>query len=220
MKIETIIFDLDGTLMDSSEGIVEAFNYALGKFHLPIQPAERITPMIGFPVENMFSKFNFQPGAGLKNAFRAKAMETVVKASEPLAGAEEVIKSLFNEGFNLGIATTKIRAHIEGILAKLDWVGYFNSFIGGDEVLEVKPHPEQIETLMGRMGTNNKVTVVVGDTINDILAARQLGITEIAIRSPYGNSLSVQQLKPQYFLEGIDELPEILSKLNYPRIDL
>jgi len=214
MKITTIIFDLDGTLIDSSDGIVEAFNHALKQFDLPVQPPERITPMIGFPVEHMFSEFTDNSIVELKSAFHTKAMATVVRASQPLEGAEESIKSLFESGFKLGIATTKIRVHIDGILDKLEWGEYFEAVIGGDEVSQVKPHPEQFELLLNRMSANCDNAAVVGDTVNDILAARQLGITEIAVRSPYGNSIQVQQLKPHFFLENIDELLETLTKIN------
>jgi len=214
MKVTTIIFDLDGTLIDSSEGIVEAFNHALQEFGLPAVAAEKITPMIGFPVESMFQQVTTEAIAELKNAFRTKAMETVVKASRPLFGAEKVITSLFDRGFKLSIATTKIRAHLDGILEKLGWDEYFATVVGGDEVSAVKPHPEQFEFLMKKSNCDKNSAVVVGDTINDILAARAAGLTEIAVRSPYGNSIQVQQLKPRYFLEEIDELPEVISRLN------
>ena len=215
MKIKAVIFDLDGTLIDSSDGIVEAFNYALRQFNLPEQPPDRITPLIGFPVESMFQELAGKSVPGMKRAFRTKAMETVVKASLPLSGVNEVVASLFSDGYKMGIATTKIRSHIDGILEKLEWKEFFQAVIGGDEVMQVKPHPEQFEALLKKMNCGKESAVVVGDTINDILAARHLGITEIAVRSPYGNSIQVQQLKPHFFLEDINELPDILSELNY-----
>ncbi len=214
MRIKAVIFDLDGTLIDSSDGIVEAFNYVLRQFNLPEQPHERISAMIGFPVESMFQELTGISEPEMKSAFRTKATQTVVKASQPLEGVNEVLSSLFDSGYKLGIATTKIRAHIDGILEKLEWREFFGAVIGGDEILQVKPHPEQFEALLKRMKSDCESAVVVGDTVNDILAARQLGITEIAVRSPYGNSLQVQQLRPHFFLEEIGELPEVLNKLN------
>ena len=214
MRIKAVIFDLDGTLIDSSEGIVEAFNYALKQFNLPQQPHDKIAPMIGFPLESMFQELIGISKPEMKNAFRTKAMETVVEASRPLGGVNEVVGSLFNSGYKMGIATTKIRAHIDGILEKLEWEEFFTAVIGGDEVMQVKPHPEQFEHLLKKMNCGAESSVVVGDTINDILAARQLGITEIAVRSPYGNSIQVQQLRPHFFLEDINELPDVLRKLN------
>lgn len=214
MKIKAIIFDLDGTLIDSSDGIVEAFNYALRQFHLPEQPHDKIAPMIGFPLDHMFVQLAGHSNPELKSAFRKKGMETVVRASQALPGANEVVISLFDTGCKLGIATTKSRSDIDGILEKLGWREFFEAVIGGDEVSQVKPHPEQFELLLVKMKSDCANTVVVGDTINDILPARQLGITEIAVRSPYGNSLEVQQLKPHFFLEEIQELQDVLKELN------
>lgn len=213
-KITTIIFDLDGTLIDSSEGICEAFNHAIGLHGLAPVNREKITPLIGFPVEAMFQLVTDSQIQELKSAFRAKAMETVVKASRPLEGAEEAIISLYKSGYTLAIATTKIRPHIEGILEKLKWKEYFESAVGGDEVSHVKPHPAQFECLIDRLSCSTDSVAVVGDTINDILAARAIGLTEIAVRSPYGNSIQIQQLKPQYFMEGISELPELVESIQ------
>ncbi len=213
-RIKAIIFDLDGTLIDSSDGIVEAFNFTLRQFNLPEQPQNKITPMIGFPVESMFQVLAGYSSPELKSTFRNKAMETVVKASEPLPGANEAVTSLFKAGYKLGIATTKIRPHIDAILKKMKWREFFEAVIGGDEVSQVKPHPEQFESLLAKMNSDCLSTVAVGDTINDILPARLLGLIEIAVRSPYGNSLQVQQLRPHYFLEDLTELPDVLEGLN------
>jgi phosphoglycolate phosphatase-like HAD superfamily hydrolase len=72
----------------------------------------------------------------------------------------------------------------------------------------------QFEALLKKMNCKSADAVVVGDTINDILAARQLGNIEIAVRSPYGNSIQVQRLKPHFFLEDINELGDVLKVLN------
>jgi pyrophosphatase PpaX len=210
-KITTIIFDLDGTLIDSSEGIVEAYNYALTQYDMAPVERERIVPLIGFPVESMFQLVTDKYIPELKSAFRAKAMETVVKSSLPLKGAEETLTALFEKHYRLSIATTKIRPHIDGILEKLNWRSFFDSVVGGDEVSQVKPHPAQFQHLIGKLNCSNSSVAAVGDTINDILAARALGLTEIAVRSPYGNSIPVQQLNPHYFLEDISELKEVLE---------
>lgn len=213
--IKHILFDLDGTLIDSSGGIIEAFNFALQKFGLSPQPSEMITPMIGFPVEMMFQKVTGENITGLKNCFREKAKETVVASALPLDGADDAVLSLFNRNLKLGIATTKIRSHIDGILEKLDWNKYFEAVIGGDEVNKVKPHPEQFEALMNLLHGNKDTSIVVGDTTNDLLAARQLGLKTVAVRSPYGTSDDVLKLNPEYFIRSINQLPDLLEDLNY-----
>ncbi len=213
-RIKAIIFDLDGTLIDSSEGIVEAFNFALRQFNLPEQPPSRIASMIGFPLDQMFQELAGNSNPELQIAFRNKGRETVAKASQPLEGVNEVVASLFDSGYKLGIATTKSRQNIDAILEKMGWWEFFMAVIGGNEVSQVKPHPEQFEWLLGKMNSDCTNTAVVGDTINDILPARQLGLTEIAVRSPYGSSLQVQQLGPHFFLEDLSELADVLGVLN------
>ena len=217
MKNNTIIFDLDGTLIDSSEGIVAAFNHALKKFGLPQQPPEKITPMIGFPVETMFGQFTTNSLNELKSAFRTKAMETVVNASRPLPGAEAAIISLFEDGYKLGIATTKIRSHIDGILEKLGWVDFFEAVIGGDEVSNVKPHPEQFEQLLKKMNSQIESSVVVGDTVNDVLAAKATGVRVVAVCSPYGGEAELRASQPDYVIDKISQLPFLLNNGNPQR---
>ena len=138
---KTIILDLDGTLIDSANGIVEAFNFAMTQNGLPSQPAKEIIKHIGYPLEHMFGQYTSTNFVSLKNDFREKAVQTVVQASSSLEGAHDTVVSLFESGYKLGIATTKIRTHIDGILHKLGWGNYFSEVIGGDEVTKVKPDP-------------------------------------------------------------------------------
>ena len=143
---KTIIFDLDGTLIDSADGIVEAFNYAMTQNGLPSQPRTEIVRHIGFSLDHMFGMFTDGNFASLKNDFTLKARHTVVDSSNPLNGASKTVVSLFESGYKLGIATTKRRRNIDGILNKLGWNEYFSEVIGGDEVTKIKPDPEKFLT--------------------------------------------------------------------------
>ncbi len=210
---KTIILDLDGTLIDSADGIVEAFNYAMTQNGLPSQPAKEIKKYIGYPLEHMFGQYTSTNLNSLKNDFRKKAVQTVVQATIPLEGAHETVVSLFESGYKLGIATSKIRIHIEGILDKLGWNNYFSEVIGGDEVAKVKPDPEQFSSLMALMKADSGYTVIVGDTINDIMPAKELSVRSVAVKSPYGNSKKVMNLNPDYLIEDISHLPGAISKL-------
>ena len=210
---KTIIFDLDGTLIDSANGIVEAFNFAMTQNGLPNQPAEEIIKHIGYPLEHMFGQYTSTNLNSLKNDFREKAVRTVVQASIPLEGAHETVMSLFEGGYKLGIATTKFRSNIDGILEKLSWNDYFSEVIGGDEVANIKPDPEMFSSLMALMKANPANTVIVGDTINDILPAKKLSVRNVAVKSPYGDSKEVMGLNPDFFIEEISHLPRAISKM-------
>jgi len=210
---KTIIFDLDGTLIDSSDGIVEAFNYAMIQNGLKSQPRDEIVKHIGFSLDHMFGMFTNSKFDALKKDFTLKARHTVVDSSKPLNGANETVVSLFESGYNLGIATTKWRRNIDGILNKLGWNEYFSEVIGGDEVTMVKPDPEIFSKLITLMKADTGNTVIVGDTINDILPAKKLSVTCVAVKSPYGDSKEVMSLNPDFFIEEISQLPQTLNKM-------
>jgi len=169
---KTIIFDLDGTLIDSADGIVEAFNYAMTQNGLKSQPAEEIKKHIGYSLEHMFGQYTNSKTELLKSHFQTKAAKTVVNSTNPLEGADDTVASLIESGYKLGIATTKIRSNVDSILNKLGWEKYFCRVIGGDEFTNIKPDPEQFSSLMALMKADPENTVIVGDTINDILPAK------------------------------------------------
>lgn len=210
---KTIIFDLDGTLIDSADGIVEAFNYAMTQNGLKSQPAEEIKKYIGYSLEHMFGQYTNSNSELLKSHFRVRAAKTVVNSTNPLEGADDTVASLFESGYKLGIATTKIRSNVDNILNKLGWENYFCRVIGGDEVTNIKPDPEQISSLMALMKTDPENTVIVGDTINDILPAKKLSVRSVAVKSPYGDSKEVMNLNPDFFIEEISHLPRTINKM-------
>ena len=163
-----IIFDLDGTLIDSSEGVVESVNYSLRKMGEEELPPEVIKPFIGYPLSSMYPHFTKAPIDQLYRHFQEKAAETIVASTYPLDGAESVLRDLNSRGLRLAIGTTKVKRHVEGVLEKLGWVNYFDTVVGGDEVDRVKPAPDAFLLALERMNTDAQSTVVVGDTVNDV----------------------------------------------------
>ena len=210
-NLKNIIFDLDGTLIDSSDGVVEAVNYSLEQLGEPTQPPEKIKPFIGFSLSKMYPHFSDKPVKELYHHFQVKAADTVVSSTVILPDVEEVIVKLFNSGYNLAIASTKIRPHIEGIIEKFNWHNYFPVFSGGNEVEQVKPAPDIFNLTMERMKAEPDSTVVVGDTINDIIAAQAIGLKVIGVKSPYDDGKDIQRLEPDYYIGKIKNLMEVLS---------
>lgn len=209
MKFDSIIFDLDGTLIDSSDGVVDAVNYALEQLGEPTRPPELIKTYIGYPLFQMYADFTDKPYAELREHFQVRAAETVVQSTCALPGTEDVLTKLNSDNFVLGIATTKIRKHLDGIIAKFNWFDYFKGVAGGDEVKNVKPEPDILKLVIDRMNVSGQNTLVVGDTINDVLAARAAGLKVAAVASPYGRRDELQASNPDYFLESLSELPDL-----------
>lgn len=210
MKYKNIIFDLDGTLIDSSEGIVEAVNYSLIKMGDQTQPPDEIKKYIGYPLSQMYPMFSKNSIKELYHYFQEKAKTTIVNTTIAIPGVQPVLDRLVENNYKLSIASTKIRENIDGIINKLNWGKYFNTWCGGDEVAKVKPDPEILLLALGKMKAEKDETIVVGDTVNDIYAAQNCNMKVVAVRSPYGNDDILKDANPDYFINTLSELKNIL----------
>jgi phosphoglycolate phosphatase len=209
-----LIFDLDGTLIDSSVGVVEAVNYSLEMTGHSTRPAEEISRYIGYPLKQMYAEFGAEPFDQLYRHFQNRASTSVIEASRALAGAESVVRHLHVSGYRMAIATTKVRWHVDQIVAKLGWRECFEALVGGDEVLAPKPDPAAFRLAVSRLGGQIEHAVVIGDTINDVLAARKISIPVVAVKSPYGGNDTLLASAPDYMIDTISELPLLLKEIQ------
>lgn len=209
-SVRSLIFDLDGTLIDSSDGVVEAINYSFERMGLPKQDSRLLKSYIGYPLSAVYRELSDAPPEELYRHFQVKAAKTVVASTVALPGADETLKALATAGYKMAIATTKIKRHTEGVIEKLGWVEYFATCVGGDEVDKVKPAPDIFELTLKRMKRNAATTVVVGDTINDLLGARAAGMRMIGVKSPYDGHERLKKAGPDFWIETIGELIRLL----------
>lgn len=212
-----LIFDLDGTLIDSSDGVVEAVNYSLRMTGQAERSAGDISRYIGFPLRHMYAEFGVGPFDQLYRHFQDCAAVSVIEASVSLPGANTVIEELHTAGFTMAIATTKIRRHVDQIVAKLGWADYFGALVGGDEVSLPKPDPAVFRLALSRLSAVPDQSLVIGDTINDVLAAQELSLPVVAVRSPYGGDDQLAASNPDYLIDTIAQLPVLLKEIQKRR---
>lgn len=207
-----LIFDLDGTLIDSSDGIVEAANYSLRMMGQREQSPDAIKRYIGFPLSEMYAEFTTVSPKELYRHFRVKADKTVVSSTVLLPGVEETLERCRELGRRMAIATTKVRSNLDGIIHKFGWESIFEVTLGGDEAKRVKPEPDIIRMALHRLDVRPEEALVIGDTVNDILAARGASVPVAVVRSPYAPPDGMQALQPDQFFESITELPFWLQR--------
>ena len=212
-EISNIIFDLDGTLIDSSEGVVAAVNYSLKQMGEREQSPEAIKPFIGYPLAVMYPHFSDKPLNELYAHFQRKAKDTVVASTVVLNNVDTTLRQLHEMGYKLAIASTKVRPHISGIIEKFNWQDLFDCYTGGNEVKQVKPAPDIFVETLRRMNARPEQTIVVGDTINDIKAAIASALPVVWVRSPYQAPIAEEEtgVAADYM---IDTLPELHGILN------
>ncbi|MFZ1684501.1 MAG: HAD-IA family hydrolase [Candidatus Zixiibacteriota bacterium] len=218
MKATHLIFDLDGTLIDSSAGVIEAVNYAYAQVGQTPPDEATIRKIIGYPLEQLFREHSDYPERELYDHFQVHAAESVVGATVALDGADATLRALHAQGYIMGIATTKIRSHVHKILTKLGWEELFDTSIGGDDVRRVKPEPDAFLLAMERMSTSPSQSIVIGDTENDVLAAKAIPMRVIAVKSPYGGHEKLADMALDHFIDHLSELLPILGNgLGDPR---
>jgi phosphoglycolate phosphatase-like HAD superfamily hydrolase len=205
-NIKNLIFDLDGTLIDSSGGVIEATNYALKIMGEPIRRPEEIKKFIGYPLDTMFRAFSDKSYDEFWKYFQVKARATVVGHSITLDGSDPVLRELHKRGYRLGIGTTKIRIHIEMIMAKFGWESLIEAYAGADDVRRVKPDPEVFNMVLDMMHADPAETLVVGDTENDVIAAKAAGIGVIGVKSIFGGSAALEKSAPDLIIGSLHEL--------------
>jgi len=208
--IKYLIFDLDGTLVDSSDGVLQATNYALSLLGEPERTKAEVRSFIGYPLEDMFNAFSSKSYSEFWTHFQDKGREVVAASAIPVDGADYVLHELHRRGYILGIGTTKIRIHIERILAKHGWQDLIKAYAGADEVNAVKPAPEVFLKVRTLLGGGNSDTLIVGDTANDVLAARGAGLPVIGLISPFGRVDDLKKSSPDLIIDSLTELLEIL----------
>ncbi len=211
-EIKTVIFDLDGVLIDSSVGIVDTTNFVLRALGFPERQTAEIKPFIGCPLPKMFAEF--APGANyerIRPLFRQRAREVIVRTSKLLPYVRETLQRLQELDVTMGIGSTKIREHIVGVVDKFSLEAYIggDAIVGGDEAAP-KPEPDIFLLALERLGAERESAVVVGDTINDVLAAQAARIPVVVVQSEFG---SEAELATQHGLSRIDNLRQFAELL-------
>ncbi len=182
----TILFDLDGTLIDSTKAILSSFHDTLKKLGFKEVDDEKILSLIGHPLDFMFlhigvEKERVEEFVLTYKSFyrqRSKAMtKWLPKAFEAIKEA-----SLFAK---LGVVTTKTGRYSKELLEHMGALKYFEIVIGREDVINPKPHPEPILKALYLMNSLKEKSWMIGDTCLDIVAANRANIKSIAVKSGY-----------------------------------
>ena len=208
-----IIFDLDGTLVNSKIGLFNSLNYMLRQMSIEIDCSTFVDQMIGPPIQDglkHFLQFNDrQIGIGIR-LFREYYSERGLYEGELYPGILELLDELQQSGKKIFVASSKKDLYVPTVLRQFELDRYITDFQGsGDESNHTKA--ELITRLMDRnqIVPSKKVTMI-GDTKFDIVGGKANEITTIAVGYGFGNSEELRTFHPDYFAGDVEDLYELL----------
>jgi HAD superfamily hydrolase (TIGR01662 family) len=207
-----LIFDLDYTLIDSSEGIVWCFNEARRRAGEPEVEPDKLKARIGLPIEDGFRLFGSRDPLSMRELFRKLAREgAMAERSFLLPGVAETLSALREKGYRLAVASTKSRPEIVAILKHLGVADSFAEFVGSDEVKDPKPAPDSLLLAMERLRAAPERTVYVGDHVVDVKAGRSAGVRVIAVLGGPCSEAEVREERPAAVLASIKDILPLFS---------
>ena len=215
-SIRAVLFDLDGTLVDSAGDLRNALNAVLGERGLRSLPLEEVKGMIGDGASKLVERGLAATGgdpATLMETHRAFLALYEANASDltrPYPGAVETLEALQAKGLPLAIVTNKPAAATATLLEALDLARFFHVVVGGDTLAQRKPHPAPILHALKGLGVPAEAALMVGDNHHDIGAARAAGTAAVAVTYGYSHvphaELGADRL--------VDSLTELLPLLD------
>jgi len=186
----TVMFDLDGTIIDSAEGIMNSFAYTFKRLGLPAVPRGEMGVFIGPPLEYSFETIC---GLGCEGAERAVKIyreyyrEKGMYEIKVYEGAEDMLRGLKARGKRIVLATSKYEPYALRIIENIGFAGYFDFAAGSLERGERGTKADVIEYALERTGTEKESALMVGDRIHDIAGAREAGIDSVGALWGYGS---------------------------------
>jgi phosphoglycolate phosphatase len=219
-SLRTVVFDLDGTLVDTAPDLINALNYILVREGMPPVPLDSARTMIGAGARRLLER-------GLELDGRAIELEDIDRltvdfidyyaahiadASRPFEGLEGALNDLAAQGCRFAVCTNKLEWLSKLLLDRLGLSARFSAICGADTFGVSKPDPTILRQTVARAGGELSSTVMVGDAGPDIGVARRAGVPVIGVTFGY-TEVPIADLKPDLLIHHMKELPAAVASL-------
>ncbi len=212
---KTVLFDLDGTITDSGEGIMKSAQYALQKgFQIEVEDLNDLRFFVGPPLISSFMKFNLTEDEAKQavNLYRERYNVKGVLENQIYENMAELIQALKKEGLRVALSSSKPTVYCRQILDSYQLTPYFDVIVGSELDGTRVDKAEVIEEVIRQLGpdTNREELVLVGDRSYDILGAKKAQIASVGVTFGYGNRAELEAVWPECIVDSVSELKNVL----------
>ena len=212
MQYDLVVFDLDGTLIDSVGDIADAVNRSLTEFALSTRSEDEIREYLGEGarrlVEHLLADIESAPVDDVLASFRREYLAFPLERTRPYPGIQPLLEALDDRP--TALATNKPEEHTLSILEGLGWTSKFDVIIAGDSLPARKPDPLILRTVCARAGVPVGRTAHVGDTPFDVHAATSAGVTPIAVTWGFRTADELRSEGAEIVVDTAEELLHLL----------
>ena len=212
MKQKAVLFDLDGTLTESGEGIINCAQYAFQQMGYPVPPREEMGVFVGPPLWGTFEQFGI-PKERTDEAvriFRSRYIPIGKFENKPYNGIRELLETLGEQGWTRYVATSKPETTAREILDHFDLSRYFDCICGANIEKNLYEKDQVIAYLLGQTQAGD-LKIMVGDTKYDVIGAKAHGIPTIGVSWGYGD---VEEMRAAGAAAIVDRPEDLLAQLN------
>lgn len=220
-RIGAVIFDLDGTLVHTAPEIRVALNRTLVELGYGTLAHDAVEDLIGRGIASTVERALALVGApadtdipGAIVRFEALYNEIVGTEAEVFDGVVEGLERLRADGYPMTVVTNKLRYFSEAILDRLDLKRFFTGCLAGDDGIRRKPHGDMLIAACEMMTSSAPATLMIGDSENDVAAARDAGCPVWCVRYGYNEGRAPETLGCDRLIDSIGEVPRLLREFR------
>lgn len=211
---QLLIFDWDGTLMDSVNHIVASMRHAIETLALESRSTDQLRDIIGLGMkEAIYRLYPDQQSTDFANRFSTAYREKFFADQAPQAlfdGVEKTLQSLLDEGYLLAVATSKSRHGLDKVLAETGLVDYFVTSRCADETRS-KPHPQMLLEILESQQVAAADAIMIGDTVYDLEMAVHANVVPVGVSYGVHKIERLNKFNPAHILDKITDLPNWLE---------
>ena len=216
MKIKGVLFDLDGTLVNTTPLILESFRHTFKQFGMPVPSDSELVAGFGLPMRTAVTAYMPDEMADeFCDAYRAYQRTRHDELIEGIDGVAETLSALKQSGIKMAVVTSKKRPAAIRDLGCYDLVEYFDTIIACDDCAENKPLPGPSLMALKRLGLTGADCLAVGDSPYDLQSARAAGCQTAAVRyTSFDWNFILNEGKPDYVINKMTDLLTLIDTLN------